>query len=51
MWANIAASRGNKKFIKTRENVSKKLTVGQITEAQELARTCVENDYKNCTPG
>ena len=46
MWANIWASNGGDPEM--RELVAKKMTPAQITEAQRLARECVEKNYTGC---
>ena len=48
MWANIAASEGNKNAVTLRNLVEKKMTPSQITEAQKLARECVRKAYRDC---
>ena len=47
-WWNIAASRGHKEAAKYRDTIAARITPAEITKAQDLARNCVENDYKGC---
>jgi TPR repeat protein len=48
MWGNIAATNGNKKSVKFRDFVEKKMTPADISTAQKLARECVRKKYKGC---
>ena len=48
MWFNIAASNGSQFGVMTRNMVEKKMTAGDISKAQELARNCVAKQYKGC---
>ena len=48
MWANIAASGGQKNAVKFRNLVEEEMTPSQIAEAQKLARECVRKAYKDC---
>lgn len=48
MWFNIAASSGYKNAFENRGKVAKKMTPAQIEKAQDLARECVEKNYKYC---
>ena len=48
MWYNIAASNGTKDSLRSRDNLAKKMTAGDISKAQQLARECVAKDYKGC---
>ena len=38
MWLTLAAAQGNKESEKARDNVSTRMTQGQIAEAQRLAK-------------
>ena len=49
-WYNIAASNGSRIAAQNRDNITNIMTAEQLTEAQTLARNCIENNYKNCTP-
>jgi len=42
MWWNLAAAKGNEIGRKNRDIVAKKMTPGQIAEAQRLAREWLE---------
>ena len=46
MWFNIAASQGHKKARAYLDRLTKKMSAGQIAEAQKLAREWVAQDYK-----
>ena len=52
MWFNLAASQSSDKngklAIKNREVVTKRLTRAQLFQAQEMARQCEANGFKNC---
>jgi TPR repeat protein len=48
MWWDIAASSGIKDAVKNRDIVAKRMTEAEISIANELARHCIENRYKNC---
>ena len=48
MWFNIAASSGDKLATKGRDNVAKRMSPSDVSEAQKLARQCVKKKYKNC---
>ena len=48
MWFNIAASNGSEAAKKNRDAAESRMTSEQIGKAQELARQCVESDYKDC---
>ena len=48
MWANIAASSGDKNAVNGRDIVAKKMTPADISTAQKLARECVRKKYKGC---
>lgn len=48
MWANIAAYNGNDLSVQLRELVETRMTPQQISNAQAMARTCLESQYKNC---
>ncbi len=46
MWFNVSVLAGNKKAVKQREMVSRKMTPSQITKAQRLASEYVKKNYK-----
>ena len=48
MWWNIAASSGHSKATKNRTIVEEIMTNADISKAQELARECVNKNYKDC---
>ena len=48
MWWNIAASNGDEAGGKNRDIVTKKMTASQLEKAQDLARECVQKNYKGC---
>ena len=48
MWYNVAASNGSKDSIRSRDNLTKKMTPGDLSKAQQLARECVAKEYKGC---
>jgi uncharacterized protein len=48
MWSNIAGANGNKVGADNRAVIEKIMTPAQITEAQKLAKECMNSNYKNC---
>jgi uncharacterized protein len=52
MWFNLAVSQSSeengKLAIKNRDNVARRLTRAQLFQAQEMARQCEANGFKNC---
>jgi len=48
MWANLAAHNGYIKAKDLREEIEGNMTSTQVNEAQQLARECLESNYKNC---
>ena len=48
MWANLAASNGNKNGGKLRDIVAKGMTPSQLETAQKLAHECIGKKYKGC---
>jgi uncharacterized protein len=52
MWFNLAASKtsdeNGKLAIKNRDIVTRCLTRAQLFQAQEMARQCEANGFKNC---
>ena len=49
MWFNIAASFGESiNAAENRTKIEKKMTPADISKAQELARQCVNKNYKDC---
>ena len=48
MWVNIASSNGDKNGRKLRDQLAANMTLEQFANAQELARECVQNNYRDC---
>jgi uncharacterized protein len=48
MWYNIAATEGDAGARKNRDSIAKQMTPTQIETTQQLARECVEKNYKGC---
>jgi uncharacterized protein len=51
MWLNIAAANGDETSVEyrdMRDTTSNYLTSAQIEKAQNMARRCMESDYKDC---
>jgi TPR repeat protein len=48
MLFNLAGAQGDEEGRKNRDLISKQLTTSDISKAQEMARVCVENNYKGC---
>ena len=48
MWWNIAASSGESNAAQNRTLIQKNMTTADISKAQELARQCVNKNYKDC---
>ena len=48
MWFNIAASSGVSEATEGRTLIQKNMTTADISKAQELARQCVNKNYKDC---
>jgi TPR repeat protein len=48
MWFDIAASSGHVTAKAGRDFLESKMTSEQIAKAQELARQCIESNYKDC---
>ena len=49
MWFNIAASSGDSiNAAENRTKIEKNMTTADISKAQELARQCVNKNYKDC---
>ena len=49
MWYNLAAVSGKaEKAAKNRDDISRKMTLQQVAEAQKLARECVARNLKGC---
>ena len=48
VWLNIAASTGDKDAASNRDIISKRMTAGDISIAQDLALECIKKNYKEC---
>ena len=48
MWSNIAAANGSDKAITVRDLAEKIITQQQVSEAQKMAKRCLESKYKQC---
>jgi len=48
VWFNIASSNSSDMAAGNRNIVVKRMTKGQIEEAQRLARECFKQDHKDC---
>lgn len=48
MWWNIAASQGVERARKVKDQLAKRMSTQDISKAQELARQCVKQNYKDC---
>ena len=48
MWGNIGSSNGNENGGKLRDMVAEVLSLSQLKKAQDLARECVDKNYKSC---
>ena len=48
MWFNIAAANGDAEAVKNRDIAMGKMTAAAISKAQDLARACVQKNYKGC---
>ena len=48
MWFNIAAISGDTDAVKNRDIAAGKMTAADISKAQDLARACVQKNFKGC---
>ena len=48
MWFNISSSNSHKEAGKWRDKTAAKMTSADISEAQKMARECMNSNYKNC---
>ena len=48
MWYNIAAANGNKRSAKWRGATADKMTLADVSLAQNMAQECMNSDYKDC---
>ena len=50
MWLNIAVANGDESARKGQDILERDLTRAEMSRANELARTCMASNYKNCGP-
>jgi len=50
IWATIAAENGNENASAALNIVRKNMSQADIARAEDMARVCMESDYKNCDP-
>ena len=50
MWSNIAGANGNASARELRGSLERDMTRAEISQATELARTCMASDYQDCEP-
>ena len=48
MLFNLASAQGDEDGRKNRDTLSEQMTPSEIAKAQEMAATCLENNYKGC---
>lgn len=48
MWYNIASANGDANASNMRDNIAEKMTPDDISQAQSMARECMESAYKEC---
>ena len=48
MWWNLAGSNGSENGRGNRDIIAKQMTPSQLERAQDLARDCVNKNYKGC---
>ncbi len=48
MWFNIAASNGDAQARNSRDIAAGQITAADCSKAKELARACVEMNYRGC---
>ena len=48
MWVNLSAAQGIETARELREAAASEMTPEQITQAQAMARQCLESDYSDC---
>jgi TPR repeat protein len=48
MWFNIAASTGLLAAVEDRDSIADEMTAADISKAQDLARACVQKNFKGC---
>ena len=48
MWWNLASHNGNKKAVKNKNKIAKRMTPADISKAQDMSRLCLESNYADC---
>ena len=48
MWFRIAAANGNEVAVKNRGNAASTLSSSDRVKAQQMAKRCMESNYRNC---
>ena len=48
MWFDIADTNGYRGAARRRDGVAQDMTSADLTQAQRLARICMETNYQNC---
>ena len=48
MWYEIASKNGYEEATKYRNEISQKMTSVDISEAQKMAKECMDSNYQNC---
>jgi TPR repeat protein len=48
MWFSLAAKRGDTKAKAGLRGVSKTMTPGEISQAQQMAQACEDSNYRSC---
>ena len=48
MWSNIAAANGNEPGAENRELIAKNMTPEDISQAQTMAKVCMNSNYEKC---
>ena len=50
MWYNIASANGHESAGEVRDRLERDMTPVEISRATDLARACMEADYRDCDP-
>ncbi len=48
MWYNIASFNGLEEASKWKDGIAAKMTSAEISEAQKMARECMNSNYQDC---
>ena len=48
IWWSVAAAQGQEDAKRNRGLVTERLTPDQLTQAQQIATSCIESDYQDC---